>query len=84
MKIIEKKRERKILSVGLQVEEVSKIVSDLHIRQDQVTARLYYSRLPSNALKETLETQRDWTRHHIGDPNQYKHSVLFTFVDTKF
>ena len=50
----QKKRERKILSVGLPKNEVSRYKSDLYIRQDQVKETLYFSRLISNSLKETL------------------------------
>ena len=64
---MKRKEKRKNLSVGIQVEALSRKKSDLHIRHDKVS-NFCNTNISSNLLSKTLKSQGDWTRHNIGDP----------------
>ena len=77
---IEKKRKRENLSVGLQVEAVSYKL--LIYTLDKIKFYFFVTKDFQKLLRKSLETQGDWIRHHVGDPNQYKNflSLLLTAV----
>lgn len=68
---MKRKEKRKNLSVGIQVEAVSRYKSELHITHDKVS-NVCSTKISSKLLKTPIETQREWIRNCIGDLNQDK------------
>ena len=75
---MKRKEKRKNLSVGIQVEAVSRYKSELHITHDKVS-NCCSTNISSKLLRKPLETQREWITHSIGDLNQDKTFVSIIY-----